>query len=135
MYAPRIRQRPADVYTVRIFDPRSRPRLLRELKDAVSSCGGKFIAELVENRGFIFSLPPNTPNPWTNYQHGKLLEEGCIHVTKVEREADSTDNRQRYEQCESVKSSDDEEDSVSMEENVDDHPKLKMQWTWTELKK
>jgi len=71
-----------------------------------------------------FSMPNNAPNPLNGYQQGNLLEEGRVQVTKTVLE--------KEERCESVGSSDDEEDG---EENLGEHPNLRMQWTWTDVKR
>jgi hypothetical protein len=78
-------------------------------------------------------MPPNTQDPLTGYHHGNLLEEGCIQVTK-------TIGKDVMRRCESVGSSDDDEQDdksshMMGEEGVEDHANLRMQWTWTELKR
>jgi hypothetical protein len=72
-------------------------------------------------------MPPNTPNPLTGYGHGNLLEEGCISVTKT------TPEKQIIGRCGSVGSSSDEDEE--REEELKDHENLRMQWTWTQLKR
>jgi hypothetical protein len=65
-------------------------------------------------------MPTSAPCPLTSFLHGGLLEEGCIHVSRmrlekeVEREAESD--------AESVQ-----------DDDVADHAGLRMQWGWTEL--
>ncbi|KAL5117117.1 hypothetical protein ACEQ8H_004942 [Pleosporales sp. CAS-2024a] len=117
----------ADTYTVRIFDPASRPTLLRSLRNVVQSRGGIVNVELVEGRGFIFSMPFNSANPLTGYGNANLLEEGCISITKTTLAKESRRRRS------SVGSSD--EDEELSEGDVQDHENLRMQWRWTELKR
>jgi hypothetical protein len=79
-------------------------------------------------------MPPDTQDPLTGYQHGNLLEEGCIQVTRT------TMGKESRRRCESVESSDDDEgddksDRTMEEEETEDHANLHMQWTWTELKR
>jgi hypothetical protein len=66
-------------------------------------------------------MPPGSSNPLTGYGHGNLLEEGCVSIMKTSLKKE---NRRRSE---SVGSSD--------EEDVQEHENLKLQWTWTELKR
>jgi hypothetical protein len=70
----------------------------------------------------------NTPNPLTGYGHGTLLEEGCVSVTTTNSKEGSRGR------CGSVESSSDEEEDRE-EEDMKDHKNLRMQWTWTELKR
>jgi hypothetical protein len=75
-------------------------------------------------------MPPNTTNPLTVYGHGNLLEEGCISITKTSLEKES---RRR---CDSVGSSDEEDEkSERGEEGVEEHPNLRLQWNWSEMKR
>jgi len=67
-------------------------------------------------------MPNNAPNPLNGYQQGNLLEEGRVQVTKTVLE--------KEERCESVGSSDEEDDGETGE-----HPNLRMQWTWTDVKR
>jgi hypothetical protein len=54
MAMPRlIPTRPADIYTVRIFEPSVRPGLLSTLRDAIRERGGTVVMELVEGRGLM----------------------------------------------------------------------------------
>jgi len=53
MYMPRIPTRPADIYTVKILEPGSRPNLLRDLRNIVAASGGTVIVELMERSGFM----------------------------------------------------------------------------------
>ncbi|KAH3915412.1 hypothetical protein HBI56_166100 [Parastagonospora nodorum] len=112
-------------YTVRILDPSSRPSLHTKLRQAVEESGGVVSVDLVEGRGFIFTMPSNTSHPLTGYGHGNLLEEGCVSITRTSLEKESRRS------CSSAGSSDDEVE----EEEVRDHQNLRKQWTWTELKK
>jgi hypothetical protein len=66
-------------------------------------------------------MPLGQPNPLTVYQHGRLLEEGCIQVTKTAVE------KEGRERCGSVGSSDEDEEG--------EHPNLRLQWTWSEVKR
>ena len=65
-------------------------------------------------------MPTSAPCPLTSFLHGGLLEDGCIHVSKmrleneVEKEAESD--------AESVQ-----------DDDTAHHPGLRMQWEWTEL--
>lgn len=78
-----------------------------------------------------FSMPPNSHDPLTGYQHGRLLEEGCIQVTKTTLEKE--DWRR------SVGSSDDDGEVENEEdggrESGKEHENMHLQWTWTELKR
>ncbi|KAF2824263.1 hypothetical protein CC86DRAFT_52666 [Ophiobolus disseminans] len=125
MYLPRFPHRPADIYTVRVFDASMQPNLFRRLRNTVVESGGTMIVELVEGRGFIFSMPNSAPNPLTSYQQGSAMEEGRIQVTKTTLEKEETSSRSG-----SVGSIEGE-DEVETEE----HPNLKMQWTWTDTKR
>jgi hypothetical protein len=73
-------------------------------------------------------MPPGQPNPLTVYQHGRLLEEGCIQVTKTVLE------KEEKERCESLVGSSDE-DEGNMRDEEEEHPNLRMQWTWSEVKR
>ncbi|KAF2035203.1 hypothetical protein EK21DRAFT_84823 [Setomelanomma holmii] len=126
MYMPRLPARPADVYTVRIVDPNLRPGLLKRLREVVRGAGGIEIVELVGKSGFIFSTPHNAQDPLTGYQHGGLLEEGCIDITKTVLEKENKSRR-----CDSSRSSDEEEEEAD-DGHGRDHPNLKLQWEWTE---
>ena len=68
-------------------------------------------------------MPTTEPCPLTSYLHGGLLEEGCIHVSKMRLEDDV--KRQTLVD-------EDTSDAESVEDDID-HPNLKMQWKWTEL--
>jgi hypothetical protein len=61
-------------------------------------------------------MPTSAPCPLTSFLHGGLLEEGCIHVSRMrlEKEAESD--------AESVQ-----------DDDAADHPGLRIQWGWTEL--
>jgi hypothetical protein len=72
-------------------------------------------------------VPSGQPNPLTVYQHGKLLEEGCIQVTKTALE------KEQREKCESLGSSSDEDEGEARDDEQE-HPNLRMQWTWSEIK-
>lgn len=70
-------------------------------------------------------MPSSAPSPLTSYLHGGLLEEGCIHVSKM-----------RLEKEEGRKGAVEEEsDAESVDEEEGEHPGLRMQWNWTELTK
>jgi hypothetical protein len=85
-------------------------------------------------------MPSKQPSPLTGYLHAGLLEEGCVLVSKTtlgeERgrrvvlgtaESDEADTESEGE----VEASDDEaSDDAS---GTEDHPNLKMRWSWTEL--
>jgi hypothetical protein len=66
-------------------------------------------------------MPLGQPNPLTLYQHGRLLEEGCIQVMKTTVEKEGGERRG------SVGSSDEDEDG--------ELPSLRLQWTWNEGKR
>lgn len=156
MYLPRLPARSADIYTVRIFNPSTRPSSLASLKSAVRREGGSVVVDLMDGKGFMyvslhstpilsniskracinnnrFSMPPGSHDPLTGYQHGRLLEEGCIQVTKTTLEKE---NWRR-----SVGSSDDdgevenEEDRRPRSGNGKEHENLRLQWRWTEVKR
>jgi hypothetical protein len=80
-------------------------------------------------------MPSGTPNPLTGYRQGRLLEEGCIQVTKTILERESAGDMQGLKQEESVGSSSDEEDVDNGRGRVKDHPNLRLQWTWSEMKR
>ena len=71
-------------------------------------------------------MPTTAPCPLTSYLHGGLLEEGCIHISKMRLEKEG-ENKAPVEE--------DSSDAESVEEDDAGHPGLKMQWNWTELKK
>jgi hypothetical protein len=48
-----IPTRPADIYTVRIFEPSARPGLLSTVRNAIREKGGTVVMELVEGRGLM----------------------------------------------------------------------------------
>lgn len=70
-------------------------------------------------------MPTTAPCPLTSYLHGGLLEEGCIHISKMRLEKEEKGARV----------DDDMSDAESVEEDGADHPGLRMQWNFTELKK
>lgn len=69
-------------------------------------------------------MPTTAPCPLNSYLHGGLLEEGCIHVSKIRLEREEK-RRPTIEE---------ESDAESVEEDDVAHPALRMQWKWTELK-
>jgi hypothetical protein len=74
-------------------------------------------------------MPPAAQNPLTGYQHGGLLEEGCIVVTKaVLRREDPTGRKglERYSRPGGT------EEEAREEEYGKNHPNLGLQWEWTE---
>lgn len=74
-----------------------------------------------------FRMPTTAPCPLTSYLHGGLLEEGCIHVSKMRLEKE-VERRAPVDE--------DSSDAESVEDDdTADHPGLRMQWDWTELKK
>lgn len=70
-------------------------------------------------------MPTTAPCPLTTYLHGGLLEEGYIHVSKM---------RLEKEIARRVPAEEDSSDAELVEEDDTDHPGLRMQWNWTELK-
>lgn len=50
---PRLPTRPADIYTVRIFEATARPHLLRDMRNAVVAGGGNLIVDLMKRSGFM----------------------------------------------------------------------------------
>lgn len=76
-----------------------------------------------------FRLPTSAPCPLTSYLHGGLLEEGCIHISKIRLEKEEAASRK------AIPVEEDSSDVESVEENDADHPGLRMQWRWTELNK
>lgn len=79
-----------------------------------------------------FTMPTTAPSPLTSYLHGGLLEEGCVHISKttLEKEEPVT----RHTKCAPSSMDEDSSDAESVEEDDADHPSLRMQWNWTELK-
>ena len=76
-----------------------------------------------------FRMPTTAPCPLTSFLHGGLLEEGCLHVSKIRLEKEekrhvSKMEVEEYSDVESVE-----------EEDAADHPGRRMQWKWTELKR
>jgi hypothetical protein len=53
MYISQSITQPADTYTVRIYDPSSRPNLLANLRRVVEERGGIVNGNMVEGRGFM----------------------------------------------------------------------------------
>lgn len=78
-----------------------------------------------------FSMPMNAPNPLTGYQHGGLLEEGRVQVTRTVLGKDGGLSTR----CEGVGSGDEDEDELIDEDDTGEHPNLRMQWTWTDVKR
>jgi hypothetical protein len=74
-------------------------------------------------------MPINAPNPLTGYHHGGLLEEGRVQVTKTVLQKDG-----RSKRCESVGSSDEDDELIDEDDNRE-HPNLRAQWTWTDVKR
>jgi hypothetical protein len=54
MYISQTTTQRADTYTVRIFDPSSRPNLLANLRRVVEERGGVVGVDMVEGRGFMY---------------------------------------------------------------------------------
>jgi len=73
----------------------------------------------------------NAPNPLTGYQHGGLLEEGRVQVTRTVLGKDGGLSTR----CEGVGSGDEDEDELIDEDDTGEHPNLRMQWTWTDVKR
>ncbi|KAF3043784.1 hypothetical protein E8E12_010246 [Didymella heteroderae] len=120
MFGPNLPLRPADIYTIRITPHEASTSLAMSLRRLVTAAGGTFMISLMEGPGFIFRMPTAAPCPLTSYLHGGLLEEGCIHVSKMRLE----------------KEAEEESDSESVQDDdAADHPGLMMQWGWTELKR
>jgi hypothetical protein len=60
------------------------------------------------------------------------LEEGCVHISKITLEKDEDASGKRRYDSSTVEQDIQDTDSV---EDEADHPKLRMQWGWTELEK
>lgn len=75
-----------------------------------------------------FRMPTTAPCPLTSFLHGGLLEEGCLHVSKVRLE------REEKEQVGKMAVEEDSDAESVDEDDAAHHPGRKMQWTWTELK-
>ncbi|KAF2995110.1 hypothetical protein E8E13_004125 [Curvularia kusanoi] len=125
MYVPYLPSRPVDIYTVRITQHDAQTSISMSLRKLVAAAGGTFMLSLTEGPGFMFRMPTTAPCPLTSYLHGGLLEEGCIHVSKMRLE------KQHVSRVES----EEESDAESVEEDDADHSGRRMQWNWTELKK
>lgn len=69
-------------------------------------------------------MPTTAPCPLTSYLHGGLLEEGCVHVSKMRLEKDAEKVEEEESDTESVQ-----------DDDAADHPGLRMRWNWTELEK
>lgn len=81
-------------------------------------------------------MPHNAPDPLATYQCARYMEEGCIQVTKTV--LDKEGGGVQKHSCEKMKrewpdDQSEEDDSGTGEEDVDDHPNLRMKWRWTEL--
>lgn len=76
-------------------------------------------------------MPTTAPCPLTSHLHGGLLEEGCIHISKTRLEKEGVEERKK---CEELGGDEDASDAESVEEDAE-HSGLRMQWSWTELKK
>ncbi|KZM21066.1 uncharacterized protein EKO05_0011147 [Ascochyta rabiei] len=130
MFVP-MPPRPADVYTIRIADHEAQTSLSMSLRKLVTAAGGTFMISLMEGPGFIFRMPTTAPCPLTSFIHGGLLEEGCIHVSKMrlgeEKEPKKKDG--------GLSAEEESSDAESVEEEDVGHPGLRMQWNWTELNK
>lgn len=72
-------------------------------------------------------MPISAPCPLSSYIHGGLLEEGCIHVSKVRLE------KEEAALGKAMPVDEDLSDAESVEEDDAGHPGLRMQWKWTEL--
>lgn len=73
-------------------------------------------------------MPTAAPSPLTSYLNGGLLEEGCVHISKTTLEKEQSVLRMPSPVDEDTSDADSVEDEA-------DHPNLRMQWRWTELKK
>jgi hypothetical protein len=71
-------------------------------------------------------MPTTVPCPLTSYLHGGLLEEGCIHISKMRLEKE-VERQMPVEE--------DSSDAESVEDDDANHPGLRIQWKWTESKK
>ncbi|KAJ4985931.1 hypothetical protein SVAN01_08620 [Stagonosporopsis vannaccii] len=125
MFVPNMPSRPADIYTVRIVEHEAQTSLTMSLRKVVTAAGGTFMINLMEGPGFIFRMPATAPSPLTPFLHGRALEEGCIHVSKMRLEKE--DRKEA-----SVEEDSSDAESVVGEEA--EHLGLRMKWNWTELK-
>ncbi|KAJ8106849.1 hypothetical protein OPT61_g9268 [Boeremia exigua] len=122
MFVPCMPSRPADIYTIRVTEHEAQTSLTMSLRRLVAAAGGTFMINLIEGSGFM--MPTTAPCPLTSYLHGGLLEEGRIHVSRLRLEKEETREMPLEE---------DSSDTESVEED-ENHPGLRMQWNWTELK-
>lgn len=129
MHVPYLPARPVDIYTVRIMEHAAQTSVSMALRRLVATAGGTFMLSLIEGPGFIFRMPTTAPCPLTSFLHGGLLEEGCLHVSKIrlEKEEKRQVSKMEVEEYSDVESVE--------EEDAADHPGRRMQWKWTELKR
>ena len=74
-------------------------------------------------------MPTTAPCPLTSYLHGGLLEEGCIHVSRMRLEKEEAVSNK------ALPVDEDSSDVESVEDDDANQPGLRMQWNWTELNK
>lgn len=86
-----------------------------------------------ELKNSSFAMPHNAPDPLQSYQHARWLEEGCIHVTKTVLEKEEKITKAHNTRYVDERWEEEERSSEDGEEVVD-HPNLRMQWRWTELR-
>jgi hypothetical protein len=76
-------------------------------------------------------MPTTAPCPLTSFLHGGLLEEGCIHISKMRLgKEDQVETKVNHG---GLSAEEDSSDAESVEEEDAGHPGLRMQWNWTEL--